>query len=182
MALENIQRDRQTEFVASMIGLDRAGRAALRKNAGSPLAEARGDGMAVFYSLLPRGIPQYQEEVYFLVATLMAAARTERDVKWMDENREQCDFGWSLWKVFRENDQREGRDAKVRAILDSRIETWDGSFHHRLQQLTRLMDSRSIPVNWASLLTDLLQWNRTDKSVQKSWARKYFARNKEVAE
>ena len=60
-------------FISRLEHLDSGSRARLKRSAGKELAAA-GDALGLFYSLLPYGVPQYQEETYFLTATLYPPA------------------------------------------------------------------------------------------------------------
>ena len=170
---------KEKEFIERISKLDRAERAALKRCSGSPLSEARGESLGVFYQCLPYGTPIYQEEVYFIVATLIARFKNLPEAEWINNAGSEADLGWSLRITLREKGVSTGRDAKFKALLDTRLENQDGSFHHKLHQLIRLVDSKEVPVNWLRLLNDLLFWNSHLKSVQKRWARNYFTQLKE---
>ena len=45
----------------------------------------------------------------------------------------------------------------------------------RLRQTVRFLKSNRVKVNWQQLLEDLLRWNYSSRTVQKQWARAYFA-------
>jgi len=75
-------------FIARLEALDAGDRARLKRNAGKTLAEAH-DALGLFYRLLPKGVPAYQEEVYFLVATLFPLA----------DGGAENDLGMSLYRA-----------------------------------------------------------------------------------
>ena len=68
---------------------------------------------------------------------------------------------------------------RVRGLLDCRWNVGDGALAHRLRQMVKLADGKSVPVDWESLLKDLLNWEHPERWVQKKWARSYFGSFKE---
>ena len=60
-------------FIERLDGLDAGDRARFRRCAGRTLAEA-GEALGLFYRLLPTGVPDREEDLYFLVATLYPMA------------------------------------------------------------------------------------------------------------
>ncbi len=153
------KRDERIQaFIINLNGLDPGGRARLKRNAGKRLNEARHIG--TFYRILPLGTPPYEEEIFFLVATLFPLA----------DNGEIQNFGHSL-KRARDSQNARGMDRRFEVLLDA--DKYQLPFH--LRQSVRLLHSRRISINWTQLLKDLLGWSHADKYVQKRWARDYFA-------
>jgi hypothetical protein len=62
------------EFCENLSKLDAGEKARLKRNAGRGLAQSRRVMGLFFNKLLPHGVPRYQEEKYFLVATLYPLA------------------------------------------------------------------------------------------------------------
>lgn len=166
-------------FIDTLEGLkDRGARgdlAVLRRNAGRSLAESRG-AIGLFYNFLPARIG-FDEEVYFLVATLFP---------WNDKPAPEGNFGHSLARL-RARTGSEALDRRMTILLDAQ---WDrgpdgrvrpGELGFRLRQAVKLLASHDIGVNWRQLLKDLLQWSHPDRWVQKQWAAAYFGRAAEVA-
>jgi len=148
-----------SNFIQKLSGLDAADRARLKRNAGKTVAEARGINLLI-YRLLPPGLTPAQEETYFLVATLYPlAAEAKRG-----------NLGVSL-RQAQKTTNRKGLDRRIEALLDA--ETSQLPF--RLRQTIHYLQSNRVPVDWACLLTDLLQWNHPDRFVQKNWARAYYS-------
>ena len=149
----------QTIFLERLSGLDTGERARLKRSAGQTLGEARA---SLFYRLLPNGVPEYKEGIYFLVATLYPMA----------ENTSVGDFGVSLRKA-RDDKNHKGLDRRVQALLDSD----EGQLPFRLRQAIHYLHSRPerVKVNWQKLLEDLLKWEAANRPVQRRWARSYFA-------
>lgn len=145
-------------FIARLEGLDAGDRARLKRNAGKTLAEAN-DALGLFYRLLPNGLPAYQEEAYFLVATLFPLA----------EGGTAHDLGTSLFRAQSARNSK-GLDRRVENLLDADL----AQLHFRLRQAIHFLHSCRVHVNWQQLLEDLLQWEHPDRFVQQRWARSYF--------
>lgn len=155
--VEMISDTRITNFCDRLTHLDAGARARLKRNAGRTLAQSR-QVMGLFLNqLLPRGVPQYQEETYFLVATLYPL------------NPETGGTG-SLGAALRRAKESESLDRRVEALLDA------DSIHlpFRLRQLVKYLYSKRVPIHWPSLLRHLLAWNSDKRWVQERWARDYF--------
>jgi len=147
------------EFVARLGMLDAGERARLKRSAGMALAESR-NVLGLFYRLLPYGVPGYQEESYFLVATLFPLAKPG----------EQGDLGTAL-RHARSTQNSKGLDRRVEILLDSDA----AQLPFRLRQAIHFLGSAEQPVNWVTLLEDLLSWNHQNRFVQKHWARSYYS-------
>lgn len=138
--------------------------AILRRNAGKSLAEAHGV-YGVFYRLLPARSP-WNEEVYFLVATLFA----------LGPKGEFCgDFGASMARlrtVYSPN----AVDRRMTILLDAEMDgTMPGVLGFRMRQAVKMLTNQSVGVDWAQLLDDLLRWSDPRRLVQKKWASSYFS-------
>ncbi|MCB0138686.1 MAG: type I-E CRISPR-associated protein Cse2/CasB [Caldilineaceae bacterium] len=153
------KRDERIQaFIKNLNGLDSGGRARLKRNAGKRLNAARNIG--TFYRILPFDTPSYEEEIFFLVATLFPLA-TSGEIP---------SFGQSL-KRARESQNARGMDRRFEVLLDADEDQLP--FH--LRQSVRLLYSKQIPINWSQLLKDLFSWSHVDKYVQTRWARDYFS-------
>lgn len=172
-------RDRQVaEFVHNLSQLDDGERARLKRNAGKPLAESR-DAQLLFYSrVLPRGAPHWQEDHYFLLATLYPLDKTRRNraPTPSDEAPQPAGSFGSFGSSFRrmraadEKDQP-GLDRRFARLLDAEVE--DLPFQLR-QAVTRLTNEWT-PIDWAQLTHDILRWGNPERKVQRRWARDYVA-------
>ena len=156
---------RVTEFCARLGQLDAGECARLKRNAGRTLAESH-NVLGLFFRLLPRNVPRYQEETYFLVATLFP----------ITEGTEQGNLGHSLY-LARDEKHSQGLDRRVEVLLDADRE----QLPFRLRQAVRFLYSKRIAVNWPQLLQDLLAWNHPKRYVQENWARDYFAGRETLA-
>lgn len=167
--------DKADLFLERLAGLDRGELAILRRNAGSTLAEAR-NAAGVFYRLLPPGVPERDEETYFLVATLYG----------LNKYRFNDDFGATLRTVKIKTGQ-DSVDRRMAMLLDSEFDLIDGfrpgggEMAYRLRQCVRLASGHEVGVDWGALLRDLLQWSRPGKRARKQWARSYYGRHEDEA-
>jgi len=151
---------RLTTFIANLQRLDAGDRARLTHSAGRPLNEAT-QCLGLFYRLLPYGgVAPTQEPIYWLVAAMFPLA----------DATGKGSFGDALCRA-RSPRYRKGLDRRVEALLDSD----SAQLPHRLAQVVRFLHSQRVPVNWRSLLEDLLQWEHPNRFVQKKWARAYFS-------
>jgi len=155
------------EFVARVRALDRGELAALKRNAGRTLGEAR--GVMWFYRLLdPRD--RWNPEIAFLVATLMG----------LNQHEGIGNFGKSMRELARRHNA-DSVDRRFRILLDSQFGLVDGrrpgggELAYRLRQIVKLAASKEVGVDWPQLLADLRQWTHPDKWVQRKWAESFYA-------
>jgi CRISPR system Cascade subunit CasB len=148
----------QAIFISRLKNLDAGDKAKFKRSAGKTLAEGR-DVMGLFYSLLPHGVAQYQEEIYFLVATLFPLAAEGG----------KGDLGTSLNQAQSTKNSK-GLDRRVEVLLDADL----NQLHFRLRQAIHFLQSCRVNVNWLQLLNDLLHWDHPDRYIQQRWARSYF--------
>lgn len=156
----NPREERIAEFVSALKRLDAGGRARLRRNAGRSLAQAR-DAQRVFFQLLPYGVREFDEDKYFLLATLFALSRQETSGKGT--------FGAALRRL-RDPKRSDSLDRRFQALLACDSD----QLPFRLRQMVRLAVSQNVPIDWEQMLKDLLLWNAPEKWVQLKWARDYF--------
>jgi CRISPR system Cascade subunit CasB len=164
---EYVPDARITLFIRRLEALDAGEKAKLRRSAGKDLSEA-GDVTGLFYRLLPPGTQVYQEETYFLLATLYPLADAGKI-----EN-----LGASLQRARKMGVNSKGLDRRVEILLDTEIT----QLPFRLRQTVRFLKSNRVSINWVNLLDDLLHWTHPDRLVQRRWARSYFSlyTNKEI--
>lgn len=162
---EPTPRQRQIEtFVAALAGLDAAGRARLKRNAGRSLAEAR-DVQRVFFQALPYDVPVGLHDDYFLVATLYPMAPPRNDG---------ASLGTTL-RAVRDKRASASLDRRFQSLLDSDRE----QLPFRLRQAVRLAAATDHPIDWAQLLNGLLAWEHPERYIQLRWARDYFVNRPE---
>lgn len=151
-----------TDFVERLRRLDAADRARLKRNAGNTLAESRGV-IALFFRLLPFGVPERNQRWYFLVATLFPLADPAAE--------KHSNLGETL-AVARARKQRNeaGFDRRFEVLLDADAD----QLGFRLRQIIQLLHAAKVVVDWEQLLDDLHFWEHPDRFVQMRWARAYY--------
>lgn len=147
------------QFMERLAKLGAGERARLKRCAGQTLDETREVGL--FYGILPNDVPQYKENIYFLVATLYAM---------VENTYTNHDFGASL-RLAQTPKNEKGLNRRVQILLDSD----ETQLPYRLRQAVHYLKSQQVKVNWQKLLEDLLWWSSENRSVQRRWARSYFA-------
>lgn len=155
-------------FVQRVRGLDRGELAALKRNAGNTLAQAR--SAAWFYRLLDDDARRHDTEIFFLVATLIG----------LNKFNAGGDFGSSM-KRLASVMSRDAVDRRFRILLDAQFDLVEGyrpgggELAYRLRQMVKLAAAKEVGVDWPQLLLDLRNWNRPDKRVQRKWAESFYA-------
>jgi CRISPR system Cascade subunit CasB len=141
---------------------DSAVRAALKRSLDGTAEHRR----AIYPYLLPLlgDVEPYQQEPFLLVAALYALYPTP--LKREHSKR----FGRSCARLAHAVNS-EGPERRFKALLD----TDAPDLAVPLAALVRLMKSKSVDVDYDTLLRDLRQWNYPDKWVQDRWAREFWA-------
>ncbi len=148
-------------FCQRLADLDPGERARLKRAAGRPMSQST-ETLGLFYRLLPAGVPEREEETWFMLATLYPLAEPSAG----------GGLGSSLARARNEQNGR-GLDRRLETLLDS-----DGAqLPVRLRTALHMLQSQRVGVNWPLLLGDLLNWEHPDRFVQKDWARRYYAPN-----
>jgi CRISPR system Cascade subunit CasB len=158
------------ERITALKESDRGRYAALKRNAGNPLEESR--GCFWFYEFVPPWIQQEDRllETAFLVATLIPINRYSSSDS----------MPKALKRIRPGNEQgRDAMDRRFGILLDADfVPGKDNELAFRLRQIVKLLASKQVGINWASLMKDLSEWNFPNKRVQKKWARDYFSSEK----
>lgn len=156
-------QDNVARFIKRLDELDVGARAQLRRNAGMSLAEGS-SALGLFYRLLPHGVGEYQQEKYFLVATLFPLCES---ADW--DGGGPRDLGATL-KRARSDNNGNGLDRRMEALLEADSD----QLRFRLRQAIRFARSTRVSVDWYQLLRDVLRWDHPNKYVQRRWAESYF--------
>jgi len=176
--MENTWEQGWQEYEARIRKLDRGEKAILKRNIGNLIEESRGCFSLAFRLKegLPLGVkdcaPANRDNILFMMAALCA---------FHPEGRKYGTFGEAL-HVLKMVTESGSLDMKVTALLDESVTQDPKSFFHRLSQLVRLLKSKEIGLNWAVLMADIAQWDRSDKTVQKKWMRDYVKEVKSDAD
>ena len=151
------------EFCGSLRGLKKGETARLKRAVGKTLPEASGAAQLLFYSLLPEGVERYEEETYFLLATLYPLA---------EASNTPASLGAALRHLRpASDDAAKGFDRRVRRLLEADI----ARLPFLVRQTVRLLADRKQRIHWPILLKDLLHWDSEKRFVQMRWARDYWA-------
>lgn len=154
-------------FLNRLKQLGNGDRAALKRAAGTMLADADGKAVAAFYRCLPWGTPRWQEDRWFAVACLRCL--------WDADAACGVPFEKIIGEMIRGEKLSESTAHRVEVLLDT---AWDED-GYMLTKLTRLVmlirqKSDREPLDFESLLEDLIFWNAENQSVQRKWARAIF--------
>lgn len=160
-----------SRFIERLYELDRGDKAILRRNAGYTIAQSR-NATGIFYRILPPEIVGHRdEEIYFLVATLIG---------YNHEPAPEGDYGATM-RAVRAKTSSDSIDRRMRILLDSEFDLVDGlrpgggEMAYRLRQSVKLAAGQRVGVDWPRLLDDLLWWSHPDKRARKRWARSYYS-------
>ncbi len=154
-------------FIDRLETLDAGGRARLKRNAGRTLNEAR-DVYQVFFSMLPYEMPLWDQEDYFLIATLYAVGTRRENPRLRNTPRS---VGASLRRIRGDNDDRRtSLDKRFQTLLEADRE----QLPFRLRQIVSLLAANEIAIDWARLLRDVQFWEKGEGKVQRRWAEHYY--------
>ena len=163
------EKTREQEFVGRVEGLDAGRLAVLRRGCGErdPV-----EGRCPWLIGLIHGVAT--EPTAFLVASLLAQYST-MDIR-AGRHRSGGDFG-QTWKSAIAGSDSESIRRRFHVLLDSQYDPWtgDGDLPYRLRQMVRYAAAKGVGIDWSRLLADVRYWDNQDKSVQKRWARSFFA-------
>ena len=155
--------------------IDQKGRlAVLRRNAGEPLAQAR--GVTWIYDHLNRFGGLYGDEALFLTATLLAFDRPFLENKPYPPRT--GSFGRTMATLRNQaGANSESLERRFAILLDADydLRSGEGELPFRLRQTVKLVVSKKVGVDWSQLLNDLCHWNDLDKPIQKRWAKDFYA-------
>ncbi len=170
---ENRQWNQDLQLVAAIARLypdERGLLAPLRRAAGKTLATAP-DARWVYR--LFAGYPNTEDDLLFLVATLIAS---HRPTLRKEQRKADGNLGWTMRMLQRDGGLSDSSaDARMRKLLDARLDFGGtNELAHQLMGLVRLASGKGVSIDWPRLLADLRGWDRDDRKVQKAWARTYF--------
>ena len=131
---------------------------------------------------LPNGANEAQENAYYLVAALFACWYQGEDKINTDQPE---NLGASLYKLVKQDvaldasnrkledkwkDAEKPIEKRLVALLNSHLD----DLPKHLQHTISLLKSKDIPFNWSQLLSDMQNWHREDREIQRSWARGFW--------
>lgn len=155
---ETKQEKQIRQFLEQLGQLESGELGQLKRYAGLSLDQAN-SAWRLFYRVLPRGVFQPHEPVYFLVATLYARA----------DHTPKGNFGDAA-RAMRNRKNSQWLDSRMENLLNSRFT----ELPYHLNQLVAKLEPDGLRINCAQLLKDVLGWTHDSKFVQKRWARAYY--------
>ena len=174
-------RDKQIqEFIGNLSKLDDGERARLKRNAGNSLAQSHQVALLFFQKIAPYGTQPWDEDRYFLAATLYPFDKMQRE-KDRKQGKEKKDHEGgeksrpatlgSSFRQARSQQNETGFDRRFSRLLDAD----EGQFPFQLRQAIIRLTNDWVPINWEQLTKDILSWTHPDRYVQRQWARDYVA-------
>lgn len=162
--------EKEQRFVSTLEHLaekkERGALAALRRG----LGKYPGEAPEMYPYVVPwtHGLRPWQEEAYFLVATLFAWHRGS----WpKSDNKEATNLGASFARLAPPGaDNRPGVERRLVALLNCHRDDLPSHLRHAVG----LLKSKEIPIDWAQLLHDIQGWSWESRSVQLAWARAFW--------
>ncbi len=141
---------------------DTAVRAALKRSLDGTIEHKQ----AIYPYVLPLlgDLKPYQQEPFLLVAALYALYPTPLD------REKPHHFGRACARLAA-NGESKGPERRFKSLLDTEA----ADLTVPLSALIRLMKSKQIDVDYATLLSALQSWSHPDKWVQDRWAREFWA-------
>lgn len=172
--------EKDLERVRSFIARDTGKASSLRRAAGETLADAR--NIRWFFALT--GEQPFEkdnertryEEILFLVATLFASDKAAVEKRSSFRGDLGATLAWVRGKGGRVTGENEDPvERRLRILLDCDLDVYSGGeLAYRLRQIVRYVLSQGGAIDWPQLLSDVRQWDRVDKRVQKRWARSFY--------
>lgn len=162
---------------------NRAALAALRRALGKPIGETL-DAFPYVIPLLPQGLHPWDEQCYYLVASLFALYPEP----WTSARRQSLGLAMRLM-ARKQSDERSGGDdasdesENVGSKLDAAVErrfvallnaSSDGFATH-LRYAVTLLKSNDQRIDWARLLCDARGWQYPARRVQRAWGHDFWA-------
>lgn len=140
---------------------------ALKRAVGKTIQEANPHALAAFYKCMPFDVPRWQEERWFTIACLRCL--------WNETANSVAPLEKVVSRMISSGDLYESTGHKIEQILDT---TWD-SDGYLLTKITRLVKTirakeSAMPIDFSTLLQDLIYWNAQSQSTQRRWAREIF--------
>lgn len=145
---------------------DRAILAHLRRGLGKEAGTAI--EMFPYIARFVQGSYRADENAVFLVASLFGLYPT---YSWKADEKVRNNLGKSM--AFLKDDSG-SIEKRFVALLNSDEE----DLPNHLRQIVSLLKSKDAPVSWHELLRGIKQWNRSDKRIQREWAKGFWGNTK----
>jgi CRISPR system Cascade subunit CasB len=175
----SVVRARDRRFVAALERLvpraepgreqrgDRAALAALRRAAGKPPGSVPDAYPAVYRALGEEALPPWEEEPYFIVASLFALYP---EGSWPSDAASGARNLGASFARLAERTASGSIEQRFQALLDSHRE----ALVEHLRHAVSLCRAHGVPVDWVELLDDVRHWESDSRRVQRKWARTFW--------
>lgn len=120
---------------------------------------------------IPATAGMWEEAAYYLVAALFAWH--PRD--WDSADAGERNLGASFARLAAAEGRAEGHAASIEQRFVALLNSHRDDLRVHLRQAVSLLKSKEVPIDWAQLLADVCRWNAPDRSVQRSWAKVFWA-------
>ena len=153
-------------FFDNLGDLQTGQRAALKRSVGTMLSGADAKALAAFYRALPPGVPQWQEPQWFAAACFACL--------WDPVESDGAPMEQLLAKLIHNGDLSESMQHRLEVLLDTDWDA-DGYLLTKLSRMVKIVRQKTAePLDFASLLSDMLYWNQENQKVQQKWAHAVF--------
>ncbi len=105
-----------------------------------------------------------EENAIFMVASLFGLYPT---YSWKSDEKGRNNLGKSMSFL---KDDSGSIEKRFVALLNADEE----DLPNHLRQIISLLKSKEAPINWHKLLRDIKQWNRSDRKIQREWAKGFW--------
>ena len=161
-------QEQKKAFFERVDSLSAGDRAALKRSAGVMLSDADGKAIAAFYRCVPGTLQLWEEDRWFAVACLKCL--------WDAAPEGGTGLEEAVADLIRQKALSESITHRIESLMDT---PWDSDGYmlttrDRFVKLLRQKNDEA-HLDFGSLLSDLLNWNRDDQRVQRKWARTIFA-------
>ena len=156
--------DESNPFITYLEGLsqDRGALAALRRGLGQPPGTAP-DMYPYVVPWLGDDVPRWRENAHYLIASLYAY------------HPEPGGSG-NLGDQFARARGSQGDDIAIERRFSALLSAHPDDLPFYLRQAVSYLRSKEVPINWHTLLRDVMAWGHPDRYVQRNWARAFWGR------
>lgn len=145
---------------------DRAVLANLRRGLGKEAGTAM--EMFPYVARFIQSSNRREEIAFLLVASLFGLYPT---YSWKTEGKGRNNLGNSISLL---NDESGSIEKRFVALLNADEE----DLPNHLRQIVSLLKANDKPINWKELLRGIKQWNRSDRKIQREWAKGFWGNTK----
>lgn len=140
---------------------DRGALAALRRGVGRPPGTVY-EMFAYVVPFLPAEVSRWQENAYFLIASLFAL---------YPDSEGHGDLGQAFRRAIHSPNEQAAVERRFTALLAADPQEFDVHLRHAVT----FLQARAVPIDWDRLLIDVLTWQHPNDLVQRRWARSFWS-------